>query len=85
MLKRSLCRDALVKIYMSFIRPVLEYGDIVWDNCSERESTILEDIQITEARIITGLRINSSRCNLYQDWDGICYVLEEDTQIDIIL
>ena len=32
MLKRSLCRDALVKIYMSFIRPVLEYVDIVWDN-----------------------------------------------------
>ena len=67
MLKRSLCRDALVKIYMSFIRPVLEYGDIVWDNCNVRGSTILEDIQITAARIITGLRINSSRSNLYQE------------------
>ena len=53
MLKRSLCLDALVKIYMSFIRPVLEYWDIVWDNCNERES-ILEDIQITAAKIITG-------------------------------
>ena len=74
MLKRSLCRDALVKIYMSFIRPVLEYGDIVWDNCNVRESTILEDIQITAARIITGLRINSSRSNLYQElgWDMLC-------------
>ena len=29
MLKHSLCREALIKIYMSFIRPILEYGDIV--------------------------------------------------------
>ena len=59
---------------MSFIRPVLEYGDIVWDNCNVRESTILEDIQITAARIITGLRINSSRSNHYQElgWDMLC-------------
>lgn len=27
MLKHSLCRDA-------FMRPVLEYGDFIWDNCS---------------------------------------------------
>ena len=74
MLKHSLCRDALVKIYISFIRPILEYGDIVWDHCNERESILLEDIQITAARIITGLRINSSRSNLYQElgWDMLC-------------
>ena len=68
MLKYSLCREALVKIYISFIRPILEYGDIVWDNCNERESTLLEDIQIT------GLRINSLRSNLYQKlgWDMLC-------------
>ena len=59
---------------MSFIRPVLEYWDIVWDNCNERKSTILEDIQITAARIITGLRINSSRSNVYQKfgWYMLC-------------
>ena len=53
---------------MSFIRPILEYGDIVWDNCNERESTLIEDIQIT------GLRINSLRSNLYQKlgWDMLC-------------
>ena len=25
-LKHSLCREPLIKIYMSFIRPILEYG-----------------------------------------------------------
>lgn len=52
MLKHSLCRDALIKIYMSFIRPVLEYGDIIWHNCNFRESTLLGNLQITAARII---------------------------------
>lgn len=49
MLKYSLCPDALIKIYMSLI----EYGDIIWDNCNYMESTLLEDDQITAARIIT--------------------------------
>lgn len=67
MIKYSLCRDALIKIYMSFIRPVLEYGDVVWDNCNEKESSLLEEVQITAARIITGMRVNSSRSLLYDE------------------
>lgn len=39
------------------MRPVLEYGDFIWDNCSDRESTLLEDVQITAARIITVLEL----------------------------
>ena len=73
MLKHSLCREALIKIYMSFIRPILEYGDIIWDNCSERDAALLEDVQVTAARIITGIRINSSRTILYNElgWDAL--------------
>lgn len=55
------------KIYFSFIRPVLEYADIVWDNCYDREVKLLEDIQVTAARIISGLRSNSSRSALYDE------------------
>ena len=73
MLKHSLCREALIKIYMSFIRPILEYVDIIWDNCSERDAALLEDVQVTAARIITGIRINSSRTILYNElgWDAL--------------
>ena len=56
MLKHSLCREALIQ-NMSFIRPILEYGDIIWDNCSERHAALLEDVQVTAASIITGIRI----------------------------
>lgn len=52
------------KIYFSCIRPDLEYNDIVWDNYSDSEVKVLEDIQVTAA----GLKTNSSRSALYDDF-----------------
>ena len=71
MLKYKLNRKSLVIIYNAWIRPVLEYGDIVLDNCSIKDSQILEDLQVETARIITGLGHNSSRSKLYDElgWD----------------
>ncbi|XP_061178420.1 uncharacterized protein LOC133187066 [Saccostrea echinata] len=37
-------------------RPVLEYADVVWDNCSQENTELLEKVQVEAARIITGLR-----------------------------
>jgi hypothetical protein len=48
-------------IYLSIIRPVLEYADIVWDNYTLHESNLLESVQVDAGRIITVLRINSSK------------------------
>ena len=58
---------------MSFITPILEYGDNIWDNCSERDAALLEDVQITAARINTGIRVNS-RTILYNElgWNTLC-------------
>ena len=39
-LKFELDRKALETIYLSFIRPILEYADIVWDICSMHEKKI---------------------------------------------
>ena len=53
-LKFVLDRKSLQSIYFSFIRPVLEYADVVWDNCTQYEANELEKIQIEAARIVTG-------------------------------
>ena len=45
-LKFILDRQSLETIYTSFIRPVLEYADVVWDNCTQYEITALQKIQI---------------------------------------
>ena len=41
-------------IYFSFVRPLLEYADVVWDNCTQYEASELEKIQNEAARTVTG-------------------------------
>ena len=53
-LKFILDRKSLQTIYFAFIRPLLEYADVVWDNCTKYESNELEKIQNEAARIVTG-------------------------------
>ena len=53
-LKFTLDRMSLQIIYFSFIRPLLEYADVVWDNCTQYEASELEKIQNEAARIVTG-------------------------------
>ena len=42
MLKYNLDREPLEKLYIGFIRPILEYGNVVWDNCTQEESNLIE-------------------------------------------
>ena len=50
----KLDRNALECIYTSCIRPLLEYGDIIFDNCTQILKDELESIQLKAARIVTG-------------------------------
>ena len=52
-LKLQLVRNSLRVIYMSFIRPILEYADVVWDNCAQYEIIELEKNQNKAARIVS--------------------------------
>ena len=53
-LKFDFDRKSLETVYLTFIRPILEYGDTVWDNCTQYEKNELEKIQNEAARIVTG-------------------------------
>ena len=53
-LKFQLDRKSLEIIYTVFIRPILEYCNEIWDNCTQYEKDDLENIQIEAARIATG-------------------------------
>ena len=41
-LKFKLDRKSLETLYTAFIRSLLEYGDVIWDNCSQYEKQELE-------------------------------------------
>ena len=72
-LKFSLDRKSLETIYIAFIRPLLEYADVIWDNCTQYEKNELEKIQIEAARIATGATKLVSINNLYKEicWDTL--------------
>ena len=67
MLKYDLDRKSLHRFYISFIRPTLEYGNILWDNCTDDQVKLLESIQLDAARIITGLRKGTNHDVLYKE------------------
>ena len=65
--KNKLSRKALNKIYISYLRPILEYAAGVWDGCTAYEKTRLERIQYEETRIVTGLTRSVSIDNLIKE------------------
>ena len=40
--KYTLDRKSLETIYTAFIRPLLEYADVIWDYCTQQEKNELE-------------------------------------------
>ena len=72
-LKFLLDRKSLEIIYFSFVRPLLEYADVVWDNCTDYEFKALEKIQLEAARIVTGATKLVSFENLYNEtgWEKL--------------
>jgi len=72
-LKFTLNRNSLNQIFLSYIRPLLEYSSIVWAGCTEYQSNSLERLQHEAARIVTGLTRSVSLENLYKEcgWESL--------------
>ena len=66
-LKFDFDRRSLETVYLTFIRPILECGDTVLDNCTQYEKNKLEKIQNDAARIVTGTTKLVSIRALYQE------------------
>ena len=72
-LKFVLDHKSLGTINISIIRPILEYGNGIWDNCQQYEKDDLEKIQIQAARITTGTTKLVSIASLYSEigWNSL--------------
>ncbi len=60
-------RATLEVFYKSFVRSILEYGNIIYDSCSQSDSDQLEGIQLEAARIVTGGKRCTSHSALYAE------------------
>ena len=66
-LQFRLSRKSLESLYFSFIRPVLEYGSVVWDGCTTSDCQELEKVNLAAARVVTGATFGTSHELLYQE------------------
>ena len=66
-------RFTLEKLYFSFIRPILEYADVVWDTQKQTLINKLENVQQEAARIVTGGTKLTSLAKLYEEtrWETL--------------
>ena len=53
-LKFRVSRKSLEKMYFAYIRPLLEYSDVIWDNCSLESTKLLDAVHVEAALIVTG-------------------------------
>ena len=65
--KYRLNRKTLDIMYRSFILPVLDYGDVIYNNCTDLLSIKLEEIQLDALRTISGSVRGTSHVKLYQE------------------
>ncbi len=72
-LKFTLNRSALERMYFSFVRPLLEYADVVWSNCTDELKTQIESVQIEAARIVSGATKLCNIDKLFHDlrWESL--------------
>ena len=52
--KYKLNRKSLETMYKSFILLHFNYADIIWDNCTDTQSNLLENMHLEAVRIIIG-------------------------------
>jgi hypothetical protein len=83
--KFLLNRKVLQRMYFSFIRPLLEYGDIVWSNCTDEQSNSLESIQLEAARIVTGAPNSVKSANCIKNYSSKSKWTQKTPQTTIVL
>ncbi len=65
-LKFRLPRKTLEKLYTSLFRPILEYGDVLFDDGSITIAQKIESVQLAASRTCTGALITTNCNNLLQ-------------------
>ncbi len=67
--KYSWPRATLELCYKSFVLPILEYGNILYDNCLVADKNNLESVQINalNLRLVTGGKKGTSHHSLYNE------------------
>ena len=69
----KLDRFILTSLYGSLTRPLMEYGDVIWNNYYDYDSALLDSVQYEAARLVTGVIKGTSSARLYKAlaWESL--------------
>ena len=72
-LKYIVHRETLNRLYKSLTRPLMEYGDVLWDGSTDGGGDLLEFVQYEAAKIVTGAMKGTSRQSLLHEigWEDL--------------
>lgn len=65
-------RPTLITIYKSLVRPILEYADVIFDNCTLKQSLLLERVQRRAALLCTGAYRHTNQEKLLSELGWEC-------------
>ena len=63
----KLDRSILTSLYKRLIRQRMEYGDVIWNNCYDCDSALLDSVQYEASRLVTGAIKGTSSARLYKE------------------
>ena len=66
-LKYMLSRKALETMYASFVLPIFDYADVLWDGCNEYYTNTLETLHLDALRTIIGAVRGTSHHKIYSE------------------
>ena len=66
-MKFKMSRMSLNKMHLSYIRPIIEYANVLWDGCSNENESRIEKVQLEAARLVSGLTRSTSTNKIYQE------------------
>ena len=69
----KLDRKTLETVYLTFIRPKLEYASPIWSDITQQDNIRLEKCQLKAARIVTGAKNRTNHDRLYDEvsWEKL--------------
>ena len=73
--KYKLSRKALETMYRSFILPIFDYADVIWDNCTDYQSNLLENLHIDAPCTVIGAVRGTSHAKSLRE-SGFCCLRE---------
>ena len=92
MLKFVTCKldcSILTSLCKNLIRPLMEYGGVIWNNCYDCHSAlhVLDSVQFEAAKLVTGTIKGTSSARLYKElaWESLSSAQKEITPSKSIL